>query len=60
MTVTWCFGHLLEQASPDHYCEQYKRWSLESLPIVPETWQSIVKASARKQFACGPVAASTS
>jgi DNA topoisomerase III len=49
--VTWCFGHLLEQAPPEHYGEQYKRWSLESLPIVPETWQSTVKASARKQFA---------
>jgi DNA topoisomerase-3 len=50
-TVTWCFGHLLEQAPPEHYGEQYKRWSLESLPIVPATWQSSVKASARKQFA---------
>ncbi|MCA1790923.1 MAG: DNA topoisomerase III, partial [Thioalkalivibrio sp.] len=49
--VTWCFGHLLEQAPPEHYGEQYKRWSLESLPIVPATWQWTVKASARRQFA---------
>jgi DNA topoisomerase III len=49
--VTWCFGHLLEQAPPEHYGDQYRRWSLESLPIVPQTWQSTVKGSARKQFA---------
>jgi DNA topoisomerase III len=48
--VTWCFGHLLEQAPPEHYGEQYRRWSLDTLPILPETWESTVKASARKQF----------
>ena len=50
-TVTWCFGHLLEQAPPEHYGEQYRRWSLETLPIIPADWQSTVKAGARKQFA---------
>jgi DNA topoisomerase III len=49
-TVTWCFGHLLEQAPPERYGEQYQRWSLDTLPILPETWQLTVKAPARKQF----------
>ncbi|MBK1674725.1 DNA topoisomerase III [Ectothiorhodospira shaposhnikovii] len=49
-TVTWCFGHLLEMASPDQYGDAYKRWSLDALPILPEQWRQEVKASARKQF----------
>ena len=48
--VTWCFGHLLEMASPDQYDESLKRWSLDSLPIVPERWVLAVKKEARKQF----------
>ncbi len=50
ITVTWCFGHLLEMASPEGYGEQYKRWSLDSLPILPEHWRLEVKKDARKQF----------
>ena len=48
--VTWCFGHLLEMASPDQYDESLKRWSLEALPIIPEHWKLVVKKEARKQF----------
>ena len=36
--VTWCVGHLLEQAEPDAYDPKFKRWRLEDLPIVPEKW----------------------
>lgn len=48
--VTWCVGHLLEQAEPEAYGEQYKRWSLESLPILPQEWKLEVKKSGAKQF----------
>lgn len=34
--VTWCVGHLLEQAQPDAYDSRYARWSLADLPIIPE------------------------
>jgi DNA topoisomerase-3 len=37
--VTWCIGHLLEQAQPDVYDSRYARWNLTDLPIVPEKWQ---------------------
>ncbi|MDD5395371.1 MAG: DNA topoisomerase III [Thiothrix sp.] len=50
ITVTWCFGHLLEQAEPEAYGAQYKRWSLESLPILPAEWKLDVKKSGAKQF----------
>lgn len=37
--VTWCVGHLISQAKPEAYGEEYAQWSLNSLPIVPEKWQ---------------------
>jgi DNA topoisomerase-3 len=37
--VTWCIGHLLEQAQPDVYDSRYARWNLNDLPIVPEKWR---------------------
>ena len=48
--VTWCFGHILEQCSPEDYDEKYKRWRIEDLPILPETWKNKVKPDAKKQY----------
>ena len=50
ITVTWCFGHLLEMASPDQYGEQYKRWSLETLPIIPDQWRLDVRPKVKAQY----------
>nr|WP_067285895.1 DNA topoisomerase III [Marinobacterium profundum] len=48
--VTWCIGHLIEAAPPEAYGEQYKRWSLEQLPIIPKHWRVEVKAKTAAQF----------
>ncbi len=48
--VTWCFGHLLEMASPEEYDPELKIWSLETLPIIPEHWHWNVRKNARKQY----------
>lgn len=48
--VSWCIGHLLEQAEPEHYDPAFKKWQLAHLPIVPDKWQLKVKANTRKQF----------
>ncbi|MDG6882607.1 DNA topoisomerase 3 [Phocoenobacter uteri] len=48
--VTWCIGHLLEQAEPDAYDERYKKWRMEHLPIVPQKWQWLPKKNTLKQF----------
>ena len=49
-TVTWCIGHLLEAVPPETYGEQYKRWSLDHLPIIPTQWQVEVKHKTAAQF----------
>lgn len=48
--VTWCVGHLLEQAQPDAYDARYARWSLADLPIIPEKWLLMPRPSVSKQL----------
>ncbi|HDX1177858.1 TPA: DNA topoisomerase III [Pasteurella multocida] len=48
--VTWCVGHLLEQAEPDAYDPKFKQWRLEHLPIIPEKWQLIPRKDVHKQL----------
>lgn len=53
-TVTWCFGHLLEQAEPDDYLPDdvpktkkgKKIWRMEDLPIFPTEWKTYPKSDA--------------
>ena len=37
--VTWCVGHLVTMSYPEAYDEKYKRWSLETIPFIPETFK---------------------
>lgn len=57
-TVTWCFGHMLEQAEPDNYTPDdvpknsngAKIWRVDELPIIPEKWILNKKDDAKKQI----------
>ncbi|CAJ1309797.1 DNA topoisomerase 3 [Klebsiella pneumoniae] len=46
--ITWAFGHLLELYMPDDYDERYKSWSLETLPIAPESWLLMIMQNSTK------------
>jgi len=48
--VSWCIGHLLEQAEPDAYDPGYKKWQMEHLPILPSSWKLSPISRTRKQF----------
>ncbi|MFK8018201.1 MAG: DNA topoisomerase III [Pseudomonadales bacterium] len=48
--VSWCIGHLLEQAEPHQYNEAFKKWNAADLPIVPAKWQLNPKSNTRKQY----------
>lgn len=48
--VTWCVGHLVTMSYPEKYDEKYKRWSLATLPFIPETFQYEVIDGVKKQF----------
>ena len=48
--VSWCVGHLVQLAEAAAYGEQYKKWSYDSLPILPQEWQYAVASDKGKQF----------
>ena len=48
--VTWCFGHLVSMSYPEAYDPKLKKWSLETLPFLPETYRYEVIGSSKKQF----------
>ena len=48
--ISWCVGHLVELAQAAAYGEQYRKWQLDSLPILPQEWQYTVSADKGKQF----------
>lgn len=48
--ISWCVGHLVQLAEAAAYGEQYRKWQLDSLPILPEEWQYAVDPDKGKQF----------
>ena len=48
--ISWCVGHLVELAPPSAYGEQYVKWSITDLPILPQKWQYLVSVPTKKQF----------
>ncbi|MDE7326456.1 MAG: type IA DNA topoisomerase [Lachnospiraceae bacterium] len=48
--VTWCVGHLVTMSYPEVYDPALKRWTLESLPFLPQDFKYEVIPSVSKQF----------
>lgn len=48
--VTWCVGHLVTMSYPEEYDPSLKRWSLETLPFIPEQFKYEVIPAVAKQF----------
>lgn len=48
--ITWCYGHLVTMSYPEAYDPKLKRWSLNTLPFLPEKFKYEVIASNEKQF----------
>ncbi len=48
--VSWCVGHLVELAQPESYREAWKKWSYESLPMIPDKWQHELKPETAAQY----------
>jgi DNA topoisomerase-3 len=48
--VSWCVGHLIEMAQPAAYDEKLKKWSLDTLPILPDQYITEVSSNTADQF----------
>ncbi len=48
--VTWAMGHLVGLADPEAYGDQYKTWSMETLPMLPPKMKLTVLKGTGKQY----------
>ncbi len=48
--VTWCYGHLITMSYPEKYDPALKKWTLDTLPFLPETFRYEVIPDAAEQF----------
>lgn len=48
--VTWALGHLVGLMDPEDYDEKYKKWAMETLPMLPEHMKLVVLKKTSKQF----------
>ena len=48
--VTWCVGHLVTMSYPEEYDPLLKRWSLETLPFIPQEFKYEVIPGVAKQY----------
>ena len=50
VVVTWCIGHILEQAPPERYKPELTKWDLPLLPVMPDKWVIDVKSNFKSQY----------
>ena len=48
--ITWCVGHLVTMSYPDQYDPALKRWDLETIPFIPDTFKYETIPGVQKQF----------
>ncbi len=48
--ITWAIGHLISLAAPDQYDDKYKKWNINDLPILPETFKLIPNEKTKSQL----------
>jgi len=48
--VSWAIGHLVELAEPEDYDDSLKKWSIKTLPVLPETFKLRPDARGKKQL----------
>jgi DNA topoisomerase-3 len=48
--VTWAVGHLVALAEPEDYDEKYKKWRMDTLPVIPDAFKLKVLPKTAKQL----------
>ncbi|MDO4438453.1 MAG: DNA topoisomerase [Eubacteriales bacterium] len=48
--VTWCVGHLVTMSYPEIYDQKYKKWNMEDLPFIPDSFKYEIVKSVKQQF----------
>ena len=48
--VTWALGHLVTLADPEVYDKKLEKWSMEDLPMLPQTMKLVVIPETSRQY----------
>ena len=48
--ISWCVGHLITMSYPEKYDEALKKWSLNTLPFLPQEYKYEVIGNVKKQY----------
>lgn len=48
--ITWCLGHLITMSYPESYDPALKKWSMDTLPFIPDKFLYEVIPAVKKQF----------
>lgn len=48
--LTWCVGHLVTMSYPEAYDPKYKRWSLDTIPFIPDEFRYEVIDQVKQQY----------
>jgi len=50
MLITWALGHLIEFVQPDEYGQEYEKWDMSRLPIIPEVFKTKPIERSKSQY----------
>lgn len=50
LIVTWCLGHLITMSYPEAYDQNLKKWRMDTLPFIPETFRYEVLPNSARQY----------
>ena len=48
--ISWCVGHQVGLANAKSYDERYRKWNIDDLPIIPESWIFDIAPDKNEQF----------
>lgn len=48
--ITWCVGHLVTMSYPEAYNPELKKWSMDTIPFIPEEFKYEIIKPAENQF----------
>jgi DNA topoisomerase-3 len=48
--ITWALGHLITLADPELYDDKFKKWSMDTLPMLPNRMKLVVIPKTSKHF----------
>ena len=50
LRITWCYGHMCELQMPEQYRPEWKRWRMEALPMIPESFRLNIRKDVKDHW----------